>query len=181
MSEVKIYLINPMYVAKAKGDPGKFDYLMSRMVMERDFDAQRLRADTAEAELKREKEFHAANVSELERKLTAVDHRISDHLKLIGGLIEYADNLLSDVNSAWQYAGSTGNPETHRDPDYVAAVAMIAALNQKSEGGSNDGKPAIGSVVVVHGGIKAFVKAHHKDGLIVGAGDGHLVTEWRKP
>lgn len=40
-------------------------------------------------------------------------------------------------------------------------------------------KPPVGSVVIVFGSIRARVKAHHANGLIVGAGDGYIVTEWR--
>lgn len=61
-----------------------------------------------------------------QQSLAAAEQRNADRLKLIAGLVEYADNLLSDVNNAWSYAGSTGNPEARKDDDYAAAVALIA-------------------------------------------------------
>lgn len=39
------------------------------------------------------------------------------------------------------------------------------------------GKPPTGSVVTVHGSIKAIVIAHHAEGIIAGAGEGHLVKD----
>lgn len=39
------------------------------------------------------------------------------------------------------------------------------------------GKPPIGSVVTVHGSIKAIVISHHAEGIIAGAGEGHLVKD----
>jgi septal ring factor EnvC (AmiA/AmiB activator) len=62
----------------------------------------------------------------LSKSLTAAEQRNEDQLKIIAGLVEYANNLLANVNNAWSYAGSTGNPETHKDDDYAAAVALIA-------------------------------------------------------
>lgn len=67
-----------------------------------------------------------SHATALSKRLAAAEQRNADHLKLIAGLVEYADNLLSDVNNAWSYAGITGNPETHKDDDYAAAVALIA-------------------------------------------------------
>lgn len=48
-------------------------------------------------------------------------------------------------------------------------------------GTCDSSKPPVGSTVLVCGGIKAIVKAHHPDGLVVGGGDGYIVNEWSKP
>lgn len=70
----------------------------------------------------------------LQQRLTAAEQRDADNLKLICGLVEYADNLLVDVNNAWSYAGSTGAPEIHKDEDYAAALTLIAAIKPDEEG-----------------------------------------------
>jgi hypothetical protein len=88
---------------------------------EKALDAQRLRADTAEAELRREKEFHAVNVSESERMLAAAEQRIADLIELLRGAWKYADHDLNVV---------TVNREL--------AARIEAALNQKSEGESHE-------------------------------------------
>jgi hypothetical protein len=96
----------------------------NRLETQKHFDAQRLRADTAEAELKREKEFHAVNVTESERMLAAAEQRIaelSDLLRRVG------------VDSAL-WLSEFGEPS---DGSYRAAFTEIdAAPNQKSEGES---------------------------------------------
>lgn len=61
------------------------------------------------------------------------------------------------------------------------AYAIDAALNPAESGASDPSKPPVGSTVLVCGGIKAIVKSHHPDGLVVGAGDGYVVNEWSKP
>jgi hypothetical protein len=64
-------------------------------VLRSDFDAQRLRADTAEAELRREKEFHAVNVSESERMLAAAEQRIAEMVGLLRNGIDSIEELLT--------------------------------------------------------------------------------------
>lgn len=75
------------------------------------------------------RESHESMRSDLtatEQRLADAERRNADQLKLIAGLVEYADNLLTDANNAWSYAGNTGNPETHKDDDYAAAVGLLA-------------------------------------------------------
>lgn len=72
-----------------------------------------------------------------------------------------------------------GLEEYKNGDDWIERV-IEALRNQPTESGASD-KPSIGSEVIIHDGIRAIVKAHHADGLIVGAGDGHIVTEWSKP
>ena len=69
----------------------------------------------------------------LQQRLTVAEQRAADNLKLIIGLVEYADNLLADVNNAWIYAGSTGEPETHKDEDYAAALNLLSATVSSHE------------------------------------------------
>ena len=69
----------------------------------------------------------------LQQRLTVAEQRAADNLKLISGLVEYADNLLADVNNAWIYAGSTGEPETHKDEDYAAALNLLSATVSSHE------------------------------------------------
>lgn len=72
-------------------------------------------------------------IEELKQRLTVSEQRAADNLKLISGLVEYADNLLADVNNAWIYAGSTGEPETHKDEDYAAALNLLSATVSSHE------------------------------------------------
>jgi len=81
-----------------------------------------------------------------------------------------------------QHEGMLRHFASCADVRQVGTLAMgyVAALTKPTESGASDtGKPAVGSVVIVCGGIKATVKAHHPDGLVVGAGDGYIVNEWR--
>lgn len=63
-----------------------------RLELQKQLDAQRLRADTAEAELKREKEFHAVSVSESERMLAAAEQRIAELWTLLREGLEEQKN-----------------------------------------------------------------------------------------
>lgn len=84
---------------------------------------------------------HAAQVADemghqcvtLQQRLTVAEQRDADNPKLISGLVEYADNLLADVNNAWLYAGSTGEPEAHKDEDYAAAINLLSATVSSHE------------------------------------------------
>lgn len=53
--------------------------------------------------------------------------QLAEREALLRGLVEYADGLLSDVNDAWAYAGSTGTPESHKNEDYAKAVTLLSA------------------------------------------------------
>lgn len=108
----------------------------ARYVAEQCFDAVQAQLAALREELTAEKtgaqgiyqqlEICQKQRDNLQQRLTAAEQRNAEQLKLIAGLVQYADNLLGDVNNAWSYAGSTGNPETHKDDDYAAAVALIA-------------------------------------------------------
>lgn len=145
MSEVKIYLINPMYVAKAKGDPGKFDYLMSRMVMERDFDAQLLRADTAEAELRTERlraDAAVGDANEAERSLAAAEQRIAEleaRSNLTNDdLIAIARNAALNSVDRYNYMPCLEEDAYKWRPHYWVIEAMRAALNHNPEAESHE-------------------------------------------
>lgn len=97
-----------------------------------DYDAAQSQLAALREELAQRDSFEKER-DDLQQRLADAERRNEDQLKLIGGLVEYANNLLIDVNNAWSYAGSTGNPEVHKDQDYAEAVALIAALNKPEE------------------------------------------------
>jgi len=91
-------------------------YAAAYEAVKKDYDAQRLRVDTAEAELKREREFNAVNVSEAERMLAAAEQRIADHESMLRHFASCAD--LFQVGTM--------------------AMNYVAALNPKPEAGSHE-------------------------------------------
>ena len=84
-------------------------------------DAQRLRADTAEAERdswKDMREQSRLRNAKLRKKLTAAEQRIAELKSALEGMLEYF-------------------PEGHSDGECFSVEAARSALNQKSEGESN--------------------------------------------
>lgn len=71
----------------------------------------------------------------LQQRLTVQDQREDDLKGLVRELVEYADQLLLQVNDAWSYAGSTGAPQTHKDADYLRALEL---LNPSAEAESHE-------------------------------------------
>jgi hypothetical protein len=69
-------------------------------------------------------------IREMNDELVDLRARLAERDALLRGLVEYADGLLSDVNNAWAYAGSTGTPETHKDDDYARAVALLSVSEE---------------------------------------------------
>ena len=97
---------------------------------------KRFRADhrhVVETEFDDAQFVSVADYDSLQQRLNVAEQRNADNLKLISGLVEYADNLLADVNNAWSYAGSTGEPETHKDEDYAAALNLLSATVSSHE------------------------------------------------
>jgi len=112
---------------------------LAKVASERDKLRNGLESDMAEID--RIQSVHDAKFVQCRKlrvSLADAERRNSVHLKMIAGLVEYADGLLADVNNAWRYAGSTGDPEVHEDQDYAEAVALIAALNPNPEAASHD-------------------------------------------
>lgn len=69
---------------------------------------KRFRADhrhVVETEFDDAQFVSVADYDSLQQRLNVAEQRNADNLKLISGLVEYADNLLADVNNAWSYAG----------------------------------------------------------------------------
>jgi len=87
------------------------------VVLATEFDAQRLRADTAEAELRTERlraDAAVGDANEAERKLAAAEQRIASHESILRRFANCAD--VRQVGTL--------------------AMDYVAALNQKSEGES---------------------------------------------
>lgn len=82
---------------------------------------------TAAKSVMHEPEFISDAIREMNDELVDLRARLAERDALLRGLVEYADGLLSDMNIAWAYAGSTGTPETHKDDDYAKAVALLSA------------------------------------------------------
>lgn len=91
-------------------------------------------ADAGEVERLRDRneslEYQASHNSEVAisaaNQVSALRAQLAERDALLRGLVEYADGLLSDVNNAWAYAGSTGAKEVHKDDDYAKAVALLS-------------------------------------------------------
>jgi hypothetical protein len=77
-------------------------------------------------------------IREMNDELADLRARLVERDSLLRGLVEYADGLLSDVNNAWAYAGSTGTPETHKDDDYARAVALLSTSAEPSAQAGRD-------------------------------------------
>jgi len=104
MSEVKRYLIDPQIIANWSDEPGKFDYLRISVVLASDFDAERLRADTAVAEVaalreeleqaKRDRDCEQRACIEANASLKAAEQRNSEQLSLL----HMSKELLSTIS-----------------------------------------------------------------------------------
>lgn len=147
MDDVKRFKASDLHVACC-GD--------TIVVNAEDYDAQRLRADTAEAELKREREFNAVNVSEAERMLAAAEQRTASIAGKHNKCKECGSDALfwfdSNTNTSGIMEGRLRTNEitctfvlgcadcsatikTVRAE--TIAARMTAALNPKPEAGSN--------------------------------------------
>jgi len=118
--EYKAYLRNPQFRTRVvrthpgSGDPvGSFDKHMEYM----------------------------ARCKGLEKECDNLCAQLAERDALLRGLVEYADGLLSDVNDAWSYAGSTGAKLVHANEDYAKAVALLST--------SAEPKPQVEAVAVV--------------------------------
>lgn len=144
MSEVKRYdctngKAQHCYGCYQMTESAEGDYVSSA-----DFDAQRLRADTAEAELKDTKEGMAYRGSlfgkvqserdDYERKLAAAEQRITDQHSLLEEMAAEMTLAISDsqIRSAMTVIGRTRFLQILQAHN----ARIDAALNQKSEGES---------------------------------------------
>lgn len=69
----------------------------------------------------------AGKLQALEAERDALRAQVEAMRELLAGVCDYADDLLTDVNRAWSYCGSTGADEVHKDADYLAARAALQA------------------------------------------------------
>lgn len=114
MSEAKKYRADWRHVVETEFDDAQFVGIA-------DFDAQRLRADTAEAELaiiRPERNLYKASSEALEDQWNAAERRIADGIAYVQRLVNCSKN---------QDSVATG---------YLSDI--LAALNQKSEGESHE-------------------------------------------
>lgn len=121
----------------ATGDLGNAEFIDAKL-----FDALTLERNSLKAQLDqcqaRRRQFAqetTERLNVLDERFDAQDQREDDLKGLVQALVEYADQLLLEVNGAWSYAGSTGAPQTHKDADYLRALEL---LNHTSEAESHE-------------------------------------------
>ncbi|WP_443696416.1 hypothetical protein [Pseudomonas sp.] len=59
-------------------------------------------------------------------RMAALQSDLTKARELLAGVCEYANGLLTEVNDAWAYAGSTGEKQLHKDSDYLESKALLA-------------------------------------------------------